>query len=167
MIWSVVFVETLLFTSMFTSTVLLPAIRRPETGVHNFPPEIQEEYFETHRQVSAMPRTRRTAAEKTLYLLISTALLAGGAIVAGAQSFRDGVLFAAILYLAVAAWDTFFIDRVLFAHLKMLRLPGTEHMDRAYAQKWSRVKEKLLPGAVVLAVVCVITGLLVTWIKSF
>ena len=166
MIWSVVLVETLLFTSMFTSTVLLPAIRRPETGVHNFPPEIQEEYFETHRRVSAMPRTRRTAAEKTLSFLISTALLTGGAIVAGAQSFRDGALFAAILYLAVAAWNTFFIDRVLFARLRMLRLPGTEHMDKAYAQKWSHVKEKLLPGALILTAVSVITGLLVRWIKK-
>ena len=167
MIWSVVLVEALLFMAMFTSTALLPAIRRPEASVHNFPPEIQEEYFETHRYVSAAPCAGRTAAEKTLSFLISTALLTGGAIVAGAQSFRDGALFAAILYLAVAAWNTFFIDRVLFARLRMLRLPGTEHMDRAYAQKWSHVKEKLLPGAVALAVVCVITGLLVTWIKSF
>ena len=97
--------------------------------------------------------------------MLFTALLTGGAILAGADSFRTGAGFAAILFLIVGVWDTFFIDWVLFAHLKVFRLPGTEHMDKAYAQKWFHVREMLFPGSLFLVIVSALTGLFVMWIK--
>ena len=81
--------------------------------------------------------------------VVFTALFTYGAILAGADSFWTGAEFAAILFLIVGAWDTFFLDWVLFAHLKVFRLPGTEHMDKAYAQKWFHVKGMLFPGLAV------------------
>lgn len=42
--------------------------------------------------------------------------------------------------LALFAWDTFFLDWVLFANIKKIRLPGTEHMDKEYHQKWFHIK---------------------------
>ena len=68
-------------------------------------------------------------------------------------------------FLIVGAWDTFFLDWVLFAHLKVFRLPGTEHMDKAYAQKWFHVKGMLFPGSLFLVIISVLTGLLVMWVK--
>ena len=35
----------------------------------------------------------------------------------------------------IGLFDTCFLDWVLFAHLPMFRLEGTEHMDEAYRQK--------------------------------
>lgn len=32
-------------------------------------------------------------------------------------------------------YDCFFLDWVLFANVKRIRLPGTEHMDKSYHQK--------------------------------
>ena len=51
----------------------------------------------------------------------------------------------------------------LFARIKRWRLPGTEHMDKEYHQKWFHVKVelKVLPLAVVFAVLC---GLVQIWL---
>ena len=131
MIWSTVWVEAVVFTALFTALVMIPTIKHPEIGVHNYPPDI----------------------------------LTYGAILAGADSFWTGAEFAAILFLIVGAWDTFFLDWVLFAHLKVFRLPGTEHMDKAYAQKWFHVKGMLFPGSLFLVIISMLTGLLVMWVK--
>lgn len=165
MIWSTVWIEALIFTALFTAMVMIPAIRHPEVGVHNYPPDIQEEYFKTHERVPVAPLSGRTLAVRGVTIVLFTALLTGGAILAGADSFRTGAVFAAILFLIVGVWDTFFIDWVLFAHLKVFRLPGTEHMDKAYAQKWFHVRGMLFPGSLFLVIVSALTGLFVMWIK--
>ena len=165
MIWSTVWIEALVFTALFTAMVMIPAIRHPEVGVHNYPPDIQEEYFKTHERIPVAPLSGRTLAVKGGAIVRFTALLTGGAILAGADSFRTGAVFAAILFLIVGVWDTFFIDWVLFAHLKVFRLPGTEHMDKAYAQKWFHVKGMLFPGSLFLVIISMLTGLLVMWVK--
>lgn len=165
MIWSTVWIEALIFTALFTAMVMIPAIRHPEVGVHNYPPDIQEEYFKTHERIPVAPLSGRTLAVRGVTIVLFTALLTGGAILAGADSFRTGAVFAAILFLIVGVWDTFFIDWVLFAHLKVFRLPGTEHMDKAYAQKWFHVRGMLFPGSLFLVIVSALTGLFVIWIK--
>lgn len=165
MIWSTVWIEALVFTALFTAMVMIPAIRHPEVGVHNYPPDIQEEYFKTHERIPVAPLSGRTLAVRGVTIVLFTALLTGGAILAGADSFRTGAAFAAILFLIVGAWDTFFIDWVLFAHLKVFRLPGTERMDKAYAQKWFHVRGMLFPGSLFLVIVSALTGLFVMWIK--
>ena len=161
MIWSTVFIEALIFTAFFTALVTIPTIKHPEVGVHNYPPEIQEEYFKTHPRVETAPLSKRTLLFKGCGIVLFSALLLWGALLAGAETFWDGAAFAAILFLIVGAWDTFFIDWVLFAHLKVFRLPGTEHMDKAYAQKWFHVKGMLFPGSLFLVIISAIVGALV------
>lgn len=119
----------------------------------------------THERIPTAPLSARTVIVKSIGIIIFTALLTGGAILAGADSFGDGALFAAILFLVVGAWDTFFIDWVLFARLKFFRLPGTEHMDKEYAQKWFHVKGMLFPGSLFLVVISALTVLLVMLIN--
>lgn len=165
MVWSIVALEAVSFTALFTALVLLPSIKHPEAGVHNYPPEIQDAYFKTHPRVPTTPLSGRTIAIKSFGILLFTALLTLGAIWAGADSFWDGALFAAILFLIVGAWDTFFIDWVLFAHWKIFRLPGTEHMDKEYAQKWFHVKGMLFPGSLFLVIISALTGLIVSLVK--
>lgn len=165
MLWSTVWVEAVVFTALFTALVMIPTIKHPEIGVHNYPPDIQEEYFKTHEHVPVAPLSGRTIAFKGFGIVLFAVLLTYGAILAGADSFWTGAEFAAILFLIVGAWDTFFLDWVLFAHLKVFRLPGTEHMDKAYAQKWFHVKGMLFPGSLFLVIISMLTGLLVMWVK--
>ena len=39
------------------------------------------------------------------------------------------------IWLVIDWYDCFFLDWVLFANVKAVRLPGTEDMDKAYHQK--------------------------------
>ena len=64
----------------------------------------------------------------------------------------------------IGAYDTFFIDWVLFANLPMFRLEGTEHMDKAYHQKWFHLKGMLFPGIVFALIPAALVGWLVTLI---
>ena len=138
-----------------------PHHKNPVAGIHNYPPEIQEEYFKTHPRIEAAPTSKRTILIKSSALLLFAAILTAGAVIAGAQSFWEGFLFAAGLFVVVLAWDTFFLDWVLFARLRMFRLPGTEHMDKAYAQKWFHLRGALFPGLLYGTVTGLIVGLLV------
>ena len=159
MTWSIVLVEALIFVALFTALVMIPSILHPEVGVHNYPPEIQEAYFKTHKRVDTAPLSARTVCIKAFGILLFTVLLTAGTIWAGATTFLDGFVFASVLFLIVGAWDTFFIDWVLFAHLRCFRLPGTEHMDKAYAQKWFHVKGMLFPGSLFLLIIGLLTGI--------
>lgn len=159
MVWWIILIEAIVFTAFFTALVILPTIKHPEIGVHNYPKEIQEEYFKTHERVDTKPLSLRTIVFKAFGIILFTAVLIGGAILAGAKTFWDGALFATILFGVVGAWDTFFIDWVLFANLRCFRLPGTEHMDKEYHQKWFHVKGMLFPGMLFLVIIAALTGL--------
>lgn len=165
MVWSCVIISAIIFIALFTAMVMIPSIKHPEAGVHNYPPEIQEEYFKTHKRVDTAPLSARTIIIKSAGILIFVAILVTGAVLSGADGFWDGFVYAAVLFLVVGIWDTLFLDWVLFAHLKMFRLPGTEHMDKEYAQKWFHVKGMIFPGSLFLIIISLLTGLLVMLIK--
>ena len=163
--WFIILIEAIIFIGFFTVLVIIPAIKHPEIGIHNYPPEIQEEYFKTHKRIKTSPLSLRTVLLKSLGIIIFTFILSAGAILAKAESFLDGFIFASILFLIVGAWDTFFIDWVLFAHLKIFRLEGTENMDKEYSQKWFHVKGMIFPGSLFLVIISSLTGLIVMIIK--
>lgn len=85
MVWSIVALAAVSFTALFAALVLLPSIKHPEAGVHNYLPEIQTEYFKTHPRVPTAPLSGRTIAIKSFGILLFTALLTLGAIWAGAD----------------------------------------------------------------------------------
>lgn len=97
-------------------------------------------------------------------MLVALVVIIGLAYLAGARTFLDGFIAAACYFLAIFAVDTFIIDWIFFARVKRWRLPGTEHMDREYAQKWFHAKD-CLPMVPVFAVLAVIVGLIIMWIS--
>lgn len=163
--WIVIILEMLAFLVMFTCMVILPTIKNPVWGIHNYPPEIQEEYFKTHQRIETAPVSKRVILIKSLALLAFAAIMTGGALLAGTDSFGDGFLFGVLLFIVAGAYDTFFLDWVLFAKLKAFRLPGTEHMDEEYAQKWFHVKGMLFPGSLLALILGLIVGAAVMLIK--
>ncbi len=158
--WVIFGVEAVVFLGLFTLMVMLPAKKNPVAGIHNYPKEIQEEYFKTHERIETAPLSKRTVLIKSLGILIFVAVLAFGAWLCGAKGFCKGFLYAVLMFALVGAYDTFFLDWVLFARLPMFRLPGTEHMDEAYAQKWFHVKGMLFPGSLFALILGVLTGLI-------
>lgn len=156
--WLTILIETAVFLALFTALVMLPAIKDPAAGIHNYPPEIQEEYFKTHPRIETAPLSKRTVLIKSAGIVLFAIVLTGGALLAGADSFGDGFWFALLLFAVVGAYDTFFLDWVLFPRLKLFRLPGTEHMDREYAQKWFHVKGMLFPGSLFALILGLLVG---------
>ena len=162
--WGVILIELLVTAGIFT--VLVLAVYRGEGkyrpgSIHNYPPEIQEEYFKTHERVETGYRSRRVLLTKSLALLLFTAVLLGCALLAGAKTFWQGFGLTFGLMAWIGLYDTCFLDWVLFANLPMFRLEGTEHMDQAYHQKWFHLKGLLFPGILFALIPAAVVGALV------
>ena len=98
-------------------------------------------------------------------VLLFTGILLVCALVAGAKTFWQGFLLTFGLMAWIGIYDTCFLDWVLFANLTMFRLEGTEHMDKAYHQKWFHAKGMLFPGIIFALIPAVLVGWLVALIR--
>ncbi len=162
----IILLEMLVFAGIFT-VIIFGALGKKEStaSIHNYPPDIQEEYFKTHPRRDVSYRSGKVVLTKSLGLVMFTVILTGCAVIAGAETFMQGFGFAFGMMAWIGAYDTFFVDWVLLANLKCFRLPGTEHMDKAYHQKWFHLKGILFPGIVFGLIPAALVGLLVTVIK--
>lgn len=109
--------------------------KNPIWWIHDYPKDIQEEYFETHERIPTEVLSAPVFLKKGFAVLLALSILTALALAAGATDFKTGFLYAYGLWLLVDWYDCFFLDWVLFANVKRIRLPGTEHMDKAYHQK--------------------------------
>ena len=168
MTWWVIAIESLVFAVIFTAIIFTyyqGDRKYSPVSIHNYPPEIQEEYFKTHERIDISYRSKNVFFTKSLGVLIFTGILLVCALIAGAKTFRQGFGLAFGLMVWIGIYDTCFLDWVLFANLPMFRLEGTEHMDEAYHQKWFHVKGMLFPGIIFALVPAAIVGWLVTVIR--
>lgn len=158
---SVILIDMLIFSVLFTVMCFKTSGKKNTVQIHNYPPEIQEEYFKTHERVPTEPLSKRVVLTKGIAILFFAAVLLVLALLAGAETFMQGFLFAFGMVAWIGAYDTFFIDWVLFANMKRFRLEGTEHMDKAYHQKWFHLKGMLFPGIVFALLPAALVGMLV------
>ena len=164
MSYSIMAIEALIFALIFTTIII--AIYRGDkkyapSSLFNYPEDIREEYFKTHERVNVSGSSKKVILTKSIAILVFIAILAIMAYVAKARSFREGFWFGFLMMLWIGIYDTFFMDWVLFANLKMFRLEGTEHMDKAYHQKWFHLKGMLFPGTLFGVIVAVLVGALI------
>ncbi len=163
-----VIIEAVVFAAVFTLIVFLAAKNSKKdsaASIHNYPPDIQEEYFKTHERIDVTYRSKKVILTKSLGVLMFTAIPLVCSLIAGAGTFFQGFILTFGLMAWIGAYDTFFIDWVLFANLKMFRLEGTEHMDKAYHQKWFHLKGMLFPGLVFALIPSLLVGFLVSVIR--
>lgn len=162
---TVIIIEALLFAAFFTVMVFwMTKNKHTPAGIHNYPEDIQEEYFKTHPRVDVSYRSRNVVLTKSLGLILFAGIFVLCAHFAGARTFAQGFWVGLGLMVFIGCYDTFFLDWVLFANLKIFRLEGTEHMDEAYHQKWFHLKGILFPGSLFGLIVGVVTGLITMWI---
>ncbi len=148
---SIIFIEIVVMLIGFTVLVFGMLLISPLTFISDYPPEIQAEYYRSqHKEAAKEKLTKLMLAKKLIAVVAFLFLFAWMLHLAGAKTFGEGVGLTWVYMLSVFAWDTFFLDWVLFARIKRVRLPGTEHMDKAYHQKWFHVKVCLpvLPFAI-------------------
>ena len=112
-------------------------------------------YHKTHKRKEE--KLSKTAiARKILVLIAGLFLLSWMALLAGASSYLSAVLVVFLYISWIAAFDTFIIDWLFFSRVRKWRLPGTEHMDKEYAQKWFHLKGvlRVAPLGILYALLC-------------
>ena len=156
---TVIVVELLI---MFLVICLL--LINPVTFISDYPPEIQEIYYKSQNKEAEKEKlTTMMIIKKVVVLIVFMFLFAWMLHLAGAKIFIQGLLLTYTYAIALFAWDTFFLDLVLFVNIKKIRLPGTEHMDKEYHQKWFHVKV-CIPMIPIFAIVGVLSALIMIWI---
>ena len=164
----IILIEMAAFAAFFTAIIF--AYYRGDrkyspASIHNYPPDIQEEYFKTHERADVSYQSKSVLLAKSLGILLFTGILLACALIAGAKTFGQGFLLAFGLMVWIGLYDTCFLDWVLFANLPRFRLEGTEHMDKAYHQKWFHAKGMLFPGIVFALIPSLLVGWLVSLIR--
>ncbi len=156
--------ECVIMCAVFGVFVFGMMLVNPVSFIGDYPPEIQTQYYSSqHKGAEKKKMTPLTIVRKLIGVILFLFLFAWMAHIAGAETFADGLLLAYGYMIVLSVFDTCFLDWVLFANIKRVRLPGTEHMDKEYHQKWFHVKV-MLPMLPVFAVGGVIISLLMTWI---
>ena len=163
-VW-IILVEMLLFAAIFTAIIFSyyrGDRKYSPASIHNYPPDIQEEYFRTHEKMDVTYRSKSVLLTKSFGVLLFTGILYVCARIAGAETFRQSFWLTFGLMVWIGIYDTCFLDWVLFANLPMFRLEGTEHMDKAYHQKWFHAKGMLFPGIIFALIPAAVVGWLIT-----
>ncbi|MCD7803167.1 MAG: hypothetical protein LUH09_09800 [Clostridiales bacterium] len=161
---SIYVLECMIMCAAFGVFVFGMMLVNPVSFIGDYPPEIQAQYYASqHGEAEKERMTSSAILRKVVAIIVFLFLFAWMAHIAGAETFVEGLLFVYGYMLVLAAFDTCFLDWVLFANIKRVRLPGTEHMDREYHQKWFHVKV-MLPMMPVFAAGGVIVSLVMTWI---
>ena len=142
--WTIYGIECAASVALFTGAIMIPLCRNPVWWIHDYPADIQEKYFETHERIQTEPLSAPVLLKKGFALLLCVAVFVGLALLAGAKDFKTAFLASYGLWLVVDLYDCCFLDWVLFANVKRIRLPGTEEMDRAYQQKKYHVIHSLI-----------------------
>ena len=133
--WMIIICETVIMTIAFTAMVLIPLVKNPVWWIHDYPKDIQEEYFKTHERVPSEFFSKSVLVKKGCALLVALVLMLVLMKLAGAYGFWSALALSYGIWLFIDWYDCIFLDWVLFANMKAVRLPGTEHMDKAYHQK--------------------------------
>lgn len=133
--YATIFIETLLMTIAFTAMILVPLIKNPVWWIHDFPADIQEEYFKTHERVPSAFFSKTVLLKKGFAIVLVIALFLFLIWLSGAYSFLSAFAVSYGIWTFINWYDCFILDWVFFANIKAIRLPGTEHMDKAYQQK--------------------------------
>lgn len=132
---TVFIIEVVVMTLVFTCLIMIPLMKNPVWWIHDFPRDIQEEYFKTHDRIPSAFFSPTVLAKKCLAVVLVICFFVGLIRLAEAQDFWWAMVVSYGLWTIINWYDCFILDWVLFANVKAVRLPGTEHMDKAYHQK--------------------------------
>lgn len=157
----ILIVECLAIGIPFSLMVVIMLNKDPVNMIVNYPPEIQAQYYRSQGLEAKKEKlTAKNYIAKAIFMVAALAVMVGLSRLAGAHSFLDGFIAALCYSLSLFVVDTFIIDWIFFARVKRWRLPGTEHMDKEYAQKWFHVKD-CFPMIPVFLIAAALNGLFV------
>ena len=138
---TIILIELAVMCLAFLFLVIGLLLISPLTFISDYPPEIQEEYCRSQNKEASKEKMTVAMKIKKIFGMVAFMFVFAWMLhIAGADSFSQGVLLSYLYMLVLFFWDTFFLDWVLFANIKRIRLPGTEEMEKEYHQKWFHIK---------------------------
>lgn len=161
---TVYIIENLIMCVIFGVVVFGMLLVNPLSFISDYPPEIQEQYYRSqNKEATKEQLTKIMMIKKLAVLIVFAFLFAWMAHKAGAVTFVQGLLAIYGYMLILAIFDTGFLDWVLFANIRKIRLPGTEYMNKEYHQKWFHVKV-MIPMIPIFVIGGVAIAFLMIWI---
>ena len=140
---TVIITELLIMFLIFAFLVIGLLFITPLSFISDYPPEIQEAYYKSQHKEAVKEKLNAIMLVKKVVALIAFMFIFAWMLhLAGAKTFIQGLLLTYVYALALFAWDTFFLDWVLFANIKKIRLPGTEQM-LMYGKEASNRKQEI------------------------
>lgn len=85
----IIIIEMIIFAALFTVGIFTAARsgnKESAANIHNYPPDIQEEYFKTHEKVEISYKSKKVVFSKALGLLFFTGIIFLCALAAGAKT---------------------------------------------------------------------------------
>lgn len=138
---TVIAIEIIAMITLFSVFVFGMLLINPLSFISDYPPEIQAEYYRSQKKEAVKEKLSKLMIfKKVIAIIIFAFIFAWLLHIAGASTFKEGVLLSYLYIFIIFAWDTFVLDWIFFANVKRIRLPGTEHMEKEYRQKWFHVK---------------------------
>lgn len=154
---NVLFIETIVLALIFNAVVFISLYRNPIWWVHDYPEDIQEEYFKHHKRIPVEPLSKNVILKKGTAIFLALIIFIMLMKIAGAKTFYEGFWGSYFIWSIINVWDCVFMDWILFANIKAIRLPGTKHMDKAYHQKKYHFIRGCI-GMVLGLIPCLLTG---------
>lgn len=114
----VIIVSCIVFCIIFTILVFATTGKMLPFRCRIIRSRYRENILKHTKEWPTEPLSGRVILLKCIGILVFAAILIGLALLAGADTFLDGFTFAFGLMVVVGAYDTFFLDWVLFANMK-------------------------------------------------
>ena len=114
-IW-VILMEMIVYAAIFTAIIFIyyrGDRKYSPASIHNYPPDIQEEYFKTHEQVDVSYKSKNVILTKSFGVLLFTGILLVCALVAGAKTFWQFFLRFVLIFTIYKICDMTLIDNFL------------------------------------------------------
>ena len=73
--WTIIIIETIVMTIAFTAMILIPLVKKPVWWIHDYPKNIQEEYFKTHERVPSEFFSKSVLLKKGCVLLVALVVM--------------------------------------------------------------------------------------------
>lgn len=161
----ILFIICIIICLLFSIIIISSVIKKPLFWIQDFAPEVQKTYFELNPKLKIPEKeeaTKLLIIKKVIVAVVCTFFLAVLVNLAGATNFYEAFFYSYIIWATVNVFDVVVLDLWLFTRWKKIRLPGTEHMDKAYR---GNTKKHILDGLYGLVIgipVCFLASLLFT-----
>ena len=91
-------IEAVVLVIIFTFMIIVPLCKNPVWWIHDYPKDIQEEYFKTHERIPAAPLSKPALVKKGFAVLLAIVILTLGVWLVGARTFKEGFVISYLLW---------------------------------------------------------------------